>query len=196
MLVNGTRRYLTMVIIQVQNRDVLCEVQAIERRRKSFFMDPHYDVETAYAIRRYNGCSTDTSKCILFCTSHCFILRFRENQFLRALSSKHRSYRKERNKSNNSVFYLNCTGNNTKFPINPNTRISILMDKRYLTLILILCCAFGSQAQSLKDLLDKGDRLYARKDFADALQTFITGSNHESRRPRCKFQAGNDVPLH
>jgi outer membrane protein OmpA-like peptidoglycan-associated protein len=69
-------------------------------------------------------------------------------------------------------------------------RISISMDKRLLTLILIFYGAFGAQGQSLKDLLDKGDRLYARKDFIDALEIFNQAVNMSPDDPDANFKLG------
>src|SRR5688572_16192359 len=64
------------------------------------------------------------------------------------------------------------------------------MGKRLLTLFLLSCCTFGAYAQSLNDLLEKGDRLYSRKDFIDALEVFNQAVNMSPENPDANFKLG------
>jgi outer membrane protein OmpA-like peptidoglycan-associated protein len=53
-----------------------------------------------------------------------------------------------------------------------------------------LCCCLGGYSQSLKDLLEKGDRLYARKDFVEALEVFNQAVTMSPDDAQANFKLG------
>jgi outer membrane protein OmpA-like peptidoglycan-associated protein len=64
------------------------------------------------------------------------------------------------------------------------------MDKRLLTIIIVIICSLPGYSQDLKSLLDKGDRLYSRKDFIDALEVFNQAVNMSPDDPNANFKLG------
>ncbi|RAW01053.1 OmpA family protein [Pseudochryseolinea flava] len=64
------------------------------------------------------------------------------------------------------------------------------MDKRLLITLIIITCSLSGYSQDLKSLLEKGDRLYSRKDFIDALDVFTQAVNMSPADAEANFKLG------
>lgn len=64
------------------------------------------------------------------------------------------------------------------------------MDKRFLISILFAALCIEGYSQNLKDLLEKGDRFYSRKDFVDALGVYTQAVNMSPEDPEANFKLG------
>src|SRR5688572_30196848 len=67
------------------------------------------------------------------------------------------------------------------------------MEKRQYCLVLFLTitalchCVYG---QSVKEILEKGDRLFAKKDFENALKLYLDAINIDPNDAKANFRVG------
>src|SRR5687768_715162 len=66
------------------------------------------------------------------------------------------------------------------------------MEKRQFTILLLIATAISIQgySQSLKELLDKGDRLFARKDYENALKNYLEAVQLSPDDAKTNFRVG------
>lgn len=66
------------------------------------------------------------------------------------------------------------------------------MEKRQFTVLLFIAAiiSFQGYSQSLKDLLEKGDRLFARKDYENALKNYLEAIQLNPDDARTNFRVG------
>lgn len=57
-------------------------------------------------------------------------------------------------------------------------------------IFVFLCCSLVGYSQALKDILAKGDRLYARKDFVDALEVYNEAVSMSPEDAEANFKLG------
>lgn len=57
-------------------------------------------------------------------------------------------------------------------------------------IFVFLCCSLVGYSQALKDILAKGDRLYARKDFVDALEAYNQAVSMSPEDAEANFKLG------
>jgi outer membrane protein OmpA-like peptidoglycan-associated protein len=64
------------------------------------------------------------------------------------------------------------------------------MDKRFSILIFLLALYTTGYSQALKELLEKGDRFYNKKDYVDALDAYTQAVNSSPEDPEANFKLG------
>lgn len=60
----------------------------------------------------------------------------------------------------------------------------------YVLFISMLALCYASQAQSLKDYLDKGDKYFAKKDYENALTQYLEALKIDASDPNINFRVG------